>query len=206
MPAKHTKTLQVAYRRIEELTPCPHNARTHSKAQIRKIAESIRAFGFTNPALINSDDMIIAAHGRVEAAKIVGLEQVPTIRLESLTPSQIRAYVIADNRLAEVADWDNSILKIELQNLILNTDIEIGLTGFEVAEIDLILESDSDQADPDDELPPEAEQIISQPGYLWHLGNHRILCGDSREDSNLATLMQNQRAAIVFVDPPTTFP
>ena len=114
---KQGDLLSVAYRRISDLRPYKGNARTHSNIQIRKIAESIRTFGFTNPVLINASDMIVAGHGRVDAAKLLGHEQVPTIRLDNLTPDQIRAYVLADNRLALDAGWDNEILKIELQHL-----------------------------------------------------------------------------------------
>ena len=140
--------LTVAYRRPSELAPYSGNARTHSNAQIRKIAESIRAFGFTNPVLVDAGGTIIAGHGRVEAAKLLGLEQVPTIPLESLTPAQVRAYVIADNRLAEDAGWDENILKIELQNIILENQVNVSLTGLEVPEIDIILNGEPTEDDP----------------------------------------------------------
>src|ERR1035437_10095902 len=131
------RQLRVAYRPISQLAPYERNARIHSKVQIRKIAESIREFGFVNPLLINETGTIIAGHGRVEAAKLLGMVQVPTILLESLSPAQIRAYVIADNRLAEEANWDPGILKIELQNLILENQIDISLTGFEIGEMSI---------------------------------------------------------------------
>ena len=130
-----TSSLVVAYLPVTSLTSYQRNARTHSKKQIRKIADSIRVFGFTNPILIDTAKTIIAGHGRVEAARLLSLEQVPTICLDNLTPAQIRAYVIADNKLAEEAGWDPEILKIELQHLIIENEIDISLTGFETPEI-----------------------------------------------------------------------
>ena len=132
--------------------PYSSNARTHSKQQIRKIAESIKNFGFTTPVLIDRTNTIIAGHGRVAAAKLLGMDQVPTIRLEKLSQEQIRAYVIADNRLAEIAGWDKSILAIELQNLLTTDgDFDVTVTGFEIPEIDLILEeARGQQRDRDD--------------------------------------------------------
>ena len=192
--------LSITYLPTCNLTAYAHNARTHSKAQVRKIAESIRSFGFTNPILIDGSGTIIAGHGRVQAAKLIGLDEVPTIRLESLTSAQIRAYVIADNRLAEDAGWDEDILRIEFQHLILDNEIDISSTGFEIAEIDLIL--NSAPADAADELPQEELYVVTKPGDLWRLGEHRILCGDARLDASLTSLMENRQAAIVFTDPP----
>jgi DNA modification methylase len=197
-----TKDLVVTYRPADALNSCPHNAHTHTNTQIRKIAASIRAFGFTNPVLIDARNTIIAGHGRVQAAKLLGLDHVPTIRLESLTPSEIRAYVIADNRLAEEAGWDEEILKIEMQQLILDNEIDISVTGFEVAEIDLILNTNTEEKDEDDEVPEESAVIITEPGDLWHLGEHRIFCGDARQELSFSALMQDSRASIVFTDPP----
>jgi ParB-like chromosome segregation protein Spo0J len=133
--------LTVAYEEIQNLVPYAGNARTHSKHQIRQIAESIRTFGFTNPVLVNRSRMVIAGHGRIEAAKLLGMGKVPTICLENLTENQVRAYILADNRLAEKAGWDNSILAIELQHLIsVDLAFDVSITGFEVGEIDLILQ------------------------------------------------------------------
>jgi DNA modification methylase len=190
---------QLTYRLIASLKANPNNARMHSKAQLRKIASSIRAFGFNNPVLIDRQGMILAGHGRVEAAKLLGMTEVPTIVLEDLTPDQIRAYVIADNRIALDGGWDKEILSIELQNLMLNTDIEVGLTGFEVGEIDLII---GDEADPNDDLPTAAGEVVSRTGDLWQLGKHRVLCADAREDASFDALMRGRKAAAVFTDPP----
>jgi ParB-like chromosome segregation protein Spo0J len=164
---------------------------------------SIQEFGFVNPVIIDMADMIIAGHGRVEAAKLAGMVQVPTIRLEDLTPAQVRAYVIADNRLAEDAGWDEGILKIELQNLILENQVDISLTGFEIGEVDFIVNGTAVVDDPADELPRESAEIITKPGDLWLLGKHRLLCGDARDESCFAELMQDRRAAVAFTDPPT---
>jgi DNA modification methylase len=198
-----TSDLDIVYRLVESLTSYPHNARTHTKAQIRKIADSIRAFGFTNPILINEAGTIIAGHGRWLAAKLLGLKQVPTITLEHLTPEQVRAYVIADNKLAQDAGWDEDILKIELQHLILSEEVDVSLTGFEVPEIDLILnEQAEDEPDPDDELPNLADDTVTAVGDLWLLGKHRILCGDVRNRPLVEKLMVGRNAALVFTDPP----
>ena len=194
--------LNVTYRPPEVLAPYAGNARNHSKAQIRKIADSIRAFGFTNPILVNAAGTIIAGHGRVEAAKLLGLERVSTILLESLTPAQMRAYVIADNRLAEDAGWDDAILRIELQHFVFENQVDISLTGFEIPELDILLNGEAAEDDSADELPAEEAVVLAQPGDLWRLGEHRIYCGDARDDMSFATLMGQQRADVVFTDPP----
>jgi DNA modification methylase len=197
--------LHVIYRSIDTLTPYRGNARTHNRAQIRKLRDSIQAFGFVNPVLINTAGTIVAGHGRVQAANLLGMKEVPTICLENLTPDQIRAYVIADNRLAEDAGWDEQILKIELQHLISLPNIDVSITGFEVTEIDLIIGSAAAE-DPDDQLPEEAAEVITKPGDLWCLGRHRIYCGDARIASSFSALMEDRRAAVVFLDPPYNVP
>jgi DNA modification methylase len=194
--------LAIVYRKIGELTPYANNPRTHSKAQIRKIEKSLKRFGFVNPILIDADLTIIAGHGRLEAAKLLGLEEVPTIRLDALTEAEVRAYVIADNRLALDAGWDEDILRIELQNLALETDIDILLTGFEIAEIDQIIIGDVPVSDKADELPPELPDTVTQLGDLWLLGDHRVFNGDAREERSFATLMGDLTASAVFTDPP----
>jgi hypothetical protein len=128
------------------------------------------------------------------------MTEVPTICLENLTPDQIRAYVIADNRLAEAAGWDEQMLKIELQHLISLPDIDVSITGFEVPEIDLIIGSSPVEEDPDDQLPEGADEVITKPGDLWCLGHHRIYCGDSRSASSFTALMGDRRASVVFLD------
>jgi len=151
---------------IESLTPQSRNARTHSKQQIRQIAASIKEFGFTNPFLIDRTNKIIAGRGRVAAAKLLGMKLVPTIRLENLTEDQIRAYVIADNRLAENAGWDSSMLAIELQHLLtIDGALDATITGFEVPEIDLILREASGKQDEDDVFDVEETNLtVTQSG------------------------------------------
>jgi DNA modification methylase len=196
--------LSVTYKPIASLKTNKRNSRTHSKRQIRQIADSIKAFGFTNPVLLDQTDTIVAGHGRVAAARFLGMSQVPTIRLDYLSPDQIRAYVIADNRLAERAGWDKDILAIEFQHLLtINSALDIGITGFETPEIDLVLGPFEDKPDPDDEVDvPESAETITQPGDIWQLGRHRVLCGSSIQEKSFAQLLGKKRAHVVFTDPP----
>jgi DNA modification methylase len=200
--------LKVNYLPIESLTAHPNNARTHSRQQVRQIAASIESFGFTNPVLIDRTNIVIAGHGRVAAARLLGMSQVPTIRLENLTQDQIRAYLIADNRLAEKAGWDESILAIELQHLLtIDGGLDVTLTGFEVPEIDLILKQVAGKQDEDDVFDvDETSQTVTQSGDIWQLGKHRILCGDALNEGSYSLLMQGRRAAAVFADPPYNDP
>jgi len=204
---KNGSELKITYRPIGELKSNPRNSRTHSKRQVRQIAESVKAFGFTNPVLLDETDTIIAGHGRVAAAKQLGLQMVPTIQIEGLSDDQLRAYVIADNRVAEKAGWDEEILAIELQHLLtVEADFEITTTGFEIAEIDLLVLSpsrDKSKADKDDsyETGPTAAPV-TMPGDLWQLGEHRVLCADALGESSFSKLLGERQAAIVFIDPP----
>lgn len=200
------KALSIVYAPIDSLRPYSRNARTHTKWQIKMIADSIQAFGFTNPILTGEDNTIVAGHGRVEAAKQLGMARVPTVRLENLTEDQIRAYVIADNRLAENAGWDKSILAIELQHLMTLdcADFDVTITGFEVPEIDMIIEEAKEASATEDAVPePNLDQpAVTEPGDLWLLGKHRILCGNALHDATYRTLMGKNRAALGFCDPP----
>lgn len=199
--------LSIEYKSIADLKPYSHNARTHTKHQIRQISESVRAFGFTNPILIDSHNRIVAGHGRVEAAKLLKMEQVPTIRLEGLTDDQIRAYILADNKLAENAGWDRSILSIELQHLMALdcAELNVSVTGFEIAEIDLIIEEAKAESSPEEApLEPSIDQAsVTKPGDLWILGRHRVTCGNSLSRETFETLMGQHRATMVFTDPPS---
>jgi DNA modification methylase len=191
---------------VAQLTPYANNARTHSNKQIRQIAKSIERFGFTNPILIDDDHQIIAGHGRVAAAKLLGLTAVPARRLSHLSAADKRAYVIADNRLAEKAGWDREILALELQTLI-ELDFDVELTGFAVGEIDLLLhdsdEAKSEEAGPEDDVPePQSDRIVSQVGDLWVLGKHRLLCGDARSVACYDQLLDGDKAELVITDPP----
>jgi hypothetical protein len=183
--------------------PIRENARTHSKRQIRQIADSIGTFGFTNPVLVDRSGTIVAGHGRVTAAKLLGMKKVPTICLENLSEDQIRAYILADNKLAEKAGWDNSILAIELQHLTsVDLGFDVSLTGFEIGEIDLILQES--KAEEDEEEPVEISRgpAVTKPGDVWLLGSHRLMCGDALDESSYSTLMNSQMADVVFADPP----
>jgi len=196
------------YYSIEELIARAHNPRTHSKAQVRQIAASIEEFGWTNPILIDDVGGIIAGHGRVAAAKLLKLDQVPTLRLADLTEAQIQAYVITDNKLAENAGWDREILATELQGL-MDLDFDIELTGFEMAEIDIVLEDiQLDDSDPDDDIPDidDEEEPVTRIGDLWTLGSHRLLCGDALDLGSYVTLLGDHDADMVFTDPPYNVP
>jgi ParB-like chromosome segregation protein Spo0J len=181
------RNLQIEQTPIHALRPHRQNARTHSKRQIRQIATSIRRFGFCNAILIDDDLTILAGHGRVEAAKLLGLTSVPTVRLSHLSEADKRAYVIADNRLAEKAGWDRNLLAIELQGLI-DIGFEVELTGFETPDIDLLLDEALEAtglSPADDQLPViRSGAPTSQRGDLWVLGAHRLLCGDAVGSKN----------------------
>jgi hypothetical protein len=152
--------------------------------------------------------MIIAGHGRVAGATLLGILEVPTIRLENLSPDQIRAYVIADNKLAENAGWDKSILAIELQHLTtIESGFDVTITGFEIPEIDLVVAAEKDKQDPDDSFDvSDTTGGVTQVGDLWHLGKHRVLCGSALEEASYSTLMASRRASVVFCDPPFNCP
>jgi len=187
---------------VSDLIPYARNSRTHSDEQVTQIAASIREFGFTNPVLIDFNGTIIAGHGRVMAAKKVGLAEVPCLRLKHLTPSQIRAYVIADNKLALNAGWDDEMLKAELLTLQeegFNTD----LTGFSDDELNALLNSEiiEGQTDPD-EVPEPPVEPVTKLGDIWVLGNHRLMCGDSTSIDNAKRLMDNSLADLLITDPP----
>lgn len=202
--------LQVISRDMNSLKPYEGNARKHSDKQISKIAASIKQFGFNNPILIDKNGIVIAGHGRLEAAKRLGMTEVPTICLEHLSEAEMRAYIIADNKLAELAGWDKEILAIELQHLAsMELDFDIEITGFDAGEIDFIIggavEERLDPADEIIELRRE-EPSITQRGNLWLLGNHRLFCGDSLEEASYVTLMGNEKAQMVFTDSPYNVP
>lgn len=192
---------------IRGLAPWKWNARTHSKKQVRQIAESIKEFGFTNPVLIDRENQILAGHGRVEAAKLLGMDMVPCVRLENMTEAQKRAYVLADNKLALNAGWDMEILAEELKELSLpEFDIDIGLTGFSIAEVDSILAdaAPEEPGNPDDDALPvvDPKTIRCKRGEVWQIGPHRIMCGDARNRDDIAILMDGKLARAVITDPP----
>jgi DNA modification methylase len=201
-----SKALNVSYLSPLSLKPYARNARTHSKRQLRQIAESIRSFGFNNPVLIDKESSIIAGHGRVEAAKLLGMTEVPTIQLEHMTEAQKQAYILADNRIAEKAGWDKEILAIELQNIMaVDLDFDIMVTGFEMGEIDKLLIGNEEQDDVD-EIPEPAELPLARVGDLWQLGDHRLYCGNSLEAASYQALLEGQQAHLIFTDPPYNVP
>jgi ParB-like chromosome segregation protein Spo0J len=195
---------------IASLRPWARNARTHSRKQIRQIADSIKTFGFTNPVLIDATGNILAGHGRVEAAKLIGMVEVPCLRIEHLSPAQKRAYVLADNKLALNASWDEDLLADELKQL-LATDLgfDLSVTGFEIAEIDTLIDGLEPQEDGDprdDALPPLAQSSRCRAGDIWRLGPHRLVCGSALDRDTVEALMDGERARMVFADPPYNVP
>lgn len=187
-----------------KLLPYARNARTHSDDQVAQIAASIVEFGFTNPILAGSDGIIVAGHGRLAAAQKLGLEIVPVVVLDHLSPTQRRALVIADNRIAENAGWDDAMLRIELEALQLE-GFDLDITGFDadaLAELIAGDEPDNEGQTDEDAVPEVGEIPISRPGDVWIMGQHRLLCGDSTVAESYARLMQGDMADIVFTDPP----
>lgn len=197
--------MKIEHTPVRELRPYAANARTHSKKQVKQIARSIAKFGFCNPVLIDDTKQIIAGHGRVEAAKLLGIDAVPTCQLAHLSETDKRAYILADNKLAERAGWDKELLAIELQGLI-ELDVDIELTGFDTSEIDIILEdareANGDPSGPEDEVPNSLGPAVTQTGDLWLLGTHRLLCGDARDQAAYDRLLEGAKAEFVFTDPP----
>lgn len=208
-------TLNVEYRKVEALIPHARNPRTHSEAQIAKIAASIVEYGWTNPVLVDGDNGIIAGHGRLAAARKLGLDQVPVIELVHLTIAQKRALVIADNRLALDAGWDEEMLALELAELS-ESGYELALTGFDGSELERLLstsleddaaaaeaENPESSADDDTDDVPDAPVVpVSRPGDVWQLGAHRLICGDAAEAVVIAALMQDDTARLCFTSPP----
>jgi hypothetical protein len=198
-------TLAIKYKDPRKLKPRLKNPRTHTPRQIKQIAASITEFGFINPVLIDSSDGIVAGHARVEAAISIGMTDVPTVRVDHLSPTQIRAYVIADNRLAEKAGWDPTLLALELQELSVQPNFDVTITGFEMGEIDLIIGEARDSEPDEADVIPEIDRslpAVSQPGDCWQIGDHFLLCGDALKPESYEQLLGGKRAQMVFTDPP----
>ncbi len=202
--------LRIEYKPLAALRPALRNPRIHSPKQTRQIANSIERFGFTNPVLLDANGGIIAGHGRAAAARLLGLDSVPTLRLDHLGEAERRAYALADNKLAENAGWDPKLLALELQYVTeLDIDFDLTVTGFETAEIDLLFDSLDPvaAADPADAPPePAPGPPVSRPGDLWQLGRHRLLCADATQEPAFARLMAGEQARMVFTDPPYNVP
>jgi len=195
--------LVVEYRDPAQLKRRANNPRIHNRKQIRQIAKSIREFGFLSPILIDGQMRIIAGHGRTDAALQAGLDRVPTLCVDHLSPAQIRAYVIADNKLAENAAWDREILLLELKELE-QEDFEISLLGFDDIEMDVLLGGPGEDEDKLDQVtqPERSFPPVSRRGDLWLIGPHRLLCGDATSAKDFDTLMDGALAQCVFTDPP----
>ena len=200
--AHPTRSLSVVYRPIGDLKPDPRNARTHSKKQIEQLCGSIRQFGFTNPVLVDEQSVLIAGHGRLRAAREIGMAEVPAIELAGLTEAQKKVLRLADNKIALNAGWDLELLKLELEDIgTLDVDFDLSLTGFASGEIDVVLKAAND---PDEEVIPAVPvEPKTQPGDIWILDEHRIGCGDGRDLKFLGRLVGGDAAIdAAFMDPP----
>ena len=186
----------------EKLIPYVNNARTHSAEQINKLRSSLREFGFINPVIIDRDFNVIAGHGRIEAAKAEGISEVPCVFADYLTPAQKKAYILADNRMAMDAGWDEELLRVEIEALQAES-FDVGLTGFDESEIADLFETDSEVKDDGFDVDAELEKPpVTKSGDLWLLGNHRLLCGDSTKEETYTLLMDGKKANLVVTDPP----
>lgn len=203
--------LTVIYRRIDELKLDPRNPRSHSAKQIKQLANSIRTFGFNVPVLVDPNLNVVAGHGRLLACRQLGWDKVPTIELGHLSAVQAKAYLIADNRLSETSEWDDRLLAKELKELsVLDLDFDLGVIGFEMAEIDLRIQSldtvEPAEQDVADEVPQIVGSAVSQLGQVWRLGDHRVLCGSALDKAAYADLLQGSLVDFVFIDPPYNVP
>jgi DNA modification methylase len=194
---------------ISKLKPALRNARTHSKFQIKQIADSIKRYGFTNPVLIDDDNRIMAGHGRIEAAKTLSIAEVPCLRLSDMNAADKRAYVIADNKLALNAGWDQGALAVELKEL-MDLGFEVELTGFELPEIDALFcdvaEGSPNPVEAADACPQPSNCPVTQSGDRWALGRHVLVCGDAKDLATLDVLLAGRLADMIFTDPPYNLP
>jgi hypothetical protein len=198
--------MQIEQIKTEKLIPYARNSRLHSSEQVAQISASIREFGFNNPVLIDNDHGIIAGHGRVLAAQKLGLDEVPCLRLSHLTDIQKRAYIIADNRLAETGGgWDTELLALEIDDLRLE-DFDIDLTGFDADALDAMFDGMEEESAPgltdEDQVPEAPEEPVSKPGDVWILGRHRVMCGDSTSIDAVERLMDGAYPDLIHTDPP----
>ena len=197
-------SLQVQYWAIDKLIPYARNSRTHSDEQVAQVAASIAEFGFVNPALVGADGVLIAGHARLAAARKLGMTEVPVIVLDHLTPTQRRALVLADNRLALNAGWDEEMLRVELESL-KEEDFDLDLVGFSDEELETLLldpEETREGLTDEDAVPESQENVITRPGDVWILGEHRLLCGDATQMADVEKVLAGGLADMVFCDPP----
>ena len=189
----------------EDLIPYARNARTHTEEQVTKLAASIREFGFNNPVLVDPDSTIIAGHGRVLAAKKLGMDKVPVISLSHLTEAQKKAFIIADNRMALDAGWDEEMLSLELKELDEEFEFDLSLTGMDAKELELALSDELDEEPPEakmDKADELQEKWNVERGQLWEIGNHRLYCGDATSKEDVERLMGGDKVGVVYADPP----
>jgi DNA modification methylase len=211
-PSGTDRSLSVVSRPVAELKLDPNNPRLHTRNQIRQIARSIETFGFNVPVLIDAQGQLIAGHGRVQAAQFLGMSQVPTISLEHMTEAEIRAFMIADNRLTENSAWDDRLLAEQLKALSeLDLNFSVEITGFEMSQIDMIIDDHAPASrgkdDPADLIPDSGgKPQVTRPGDLWVLDRHRVCSGHARNESIYSLLMEGQPAKMVFTDPPYNDP
>nr|DAM63201.1 MAG TPA: adenine specific DNA methyltransferase [Caudoviricetes sp.] len=199
---KHTTEMKMVS--TSKLIPYVNNARTHSQEQVNKLRGSLREFGFINPVIIDNDYNVIAGHGRLMAAKEEGIEEVPCVLVDYLSEAQKKAYILADNRYAQDADWDEELLKLEIEALE-GMDFDVSLTGFNEDEIaDLFADSEGTRAEDDDfDLSDALEKAaFVERGDVWIVGRHRLMCGDATSEKDVAILMDNKRANLIITDPP----
>jgi DNA modification methylase len=199
---------KVTERPVGDLTASPNNPHVHSLRQIQQIKKSIERFGFVNPVLIDSTNQVIAGWGRVLAARSLKMKEVPTLKIEHLNREELRAYVIADNRLAEKAGWDKDVLALELQGL-LDIEFDMDCIGFEPAELDIILEEAleaTEEERPEDLVSERASEAVTRLNDVWICGAHRLLCADARSAASYDVLLGNDKASLVITDPPYNVP
>lgn len=201
---------KIESRPVDGLVPAAKNARTHSKRQVGKIARSIKAYGFTNPVLVDQAGNVLAGHGRLAAAKHLGMNEVPCLVINGMTDAEKRAYLITDNKIAEDAGWDLEILSSELAELIA-LDFDVTLTGYDQPEVDSLLvaaeEASPAPAGPEDEHPePDLDNVVTNPGDTWRLGRHLLACADAKDAQQVEKLLGGSKVDVVFVDPPYNVP
>ena len=198
--AKTTTQMQLVS--ISQLVPYVNNARTHSAEQVNKLRSSLREFGFINPVIIDSDYNVIAGHGRILAAKEEGIEKVPCVFVDYLTPAQKKAYILADNRMAMDAGWDEELLRVEIEGL-QGEDFDIGLTGFDEKEISMLFDADNDAEEDGFDVDAELQKpAVSKPGDIWMIGRHRVICGDSTDPATFEKLLGETKVNLVCTDAP----